>query len=49
MDHQASDLKGAIARIQALVQEPGYIYTMTLILLRDLFFSRIAPGKAILF
>jgi len=39
MDHQASDLKGAIARIQALVQEPGYIYTMTLILLRDLFFS----------
>ena len=39
MDNQASDLKGTIARIEALVQEPGYIYTMALILLRDLFFD----------
>jgi len=39
MDNQASDLKGTIARIEALVQEPGYVYTMAIILLRDLFFN----------
>ena len=39
MDNQASDLKRTIVSIEALVQEPGYIYTMTLILLRDLFFT----------
>ena len=39
MDDKSRDLQGAIAKIEALLQEPGYIYSMTLILLRDLFFT----------
>lgn len=39
MDNQVSDLKSTLDRIEALLKEPGYIYTMALILLRDLFFN----------
>lgn len=39
MDNHAGDLKGTIAKIEALVQDPGYIYSFALIVLRDLFLN----------
>src|SRR5262245_49414615 len=33
----ADDIKGTIEKIEALAHEPGFIYTLALILMRDLF------------
>ncbi len=35
---QANDLKDVVDRIEVLVKKPGFIYTLSLILLRDLFY-----------
>jgi hypothetical protein len=39
MADQGNDLKETIDKIEALVKEPGFIYTLCLILLRDMFFD----------